>query len=99
MSNTTRRKALRNILLTGTALATAPAVSLACPVDSEKNNRLRNEINHSVCRWTYNFLTLDELCTAVKQIGFSAIDLVGPKDWNTLKKHGIFSSMCNGAEI
>ena len=26
------------------------------------------------------------------------IDLVGPKDWPTLKQHGIFSSMCNGAE-
>jgi hydroxypyruvate isomerase len=32
-------------------------------------------------------------------MGFSAIDLVGPKDWETLKKHGIDSSMCNGAEL
>ena len=36
---------------------------------------------------------------AVKRIGFSAIDLVGPADWPVLQKHGIFSSMCNGAEI
>jgi hydroxypyruvate isomerase len=35
----------------------------------------------------------------VKQIGFAAIDLVGPADWNILKKHNIYSSMCNGAEI
>ena len=35
----------------------------------------------------------------VKKIGFSAIDLVGPKDWNTLKKYNVDSSMCNGAEI
>ncbi|MCW3108072.1 MAG: hydroxypyruvate isomerase, partial [Segetibacter sp.] len=27
------------------------------------------------------------------------IDLVGPKDWPTLKKYDVFSSMCNGAEI
>jgi hydroxypyruvate isomerase len=39
------------------------------------------------------------LCQTVKKLGFSAIDLVGPKDWPTLKKHGVFSSMCNGAEI
>lgn len=44
-------------------------------------------------------MPLDELCQTVKSIGFSAIDLVGPKDWPTLKKYGIFSSMCNGAEI
>ncbi len=54
---------------------------------------------HSVCRWTYNFLSLEELCKTVKDIGFSAIDLVGPGEWATLKKHGIDSSMCNGAEI
>jgi hydroxypyruvate isomerase len=56
-------------------------------------------INHSVCRWTFDFLSLDELCKAAKDIGLNAIDLVGPKDWPTLKKYGIHSSMCNGAEI
>jgi hydroxypyruvate isomerase len=39
------------------------------------------------------------LCKTAKGIGFSAIDLVGPKDWATLKKYDIVSSMCNGAEI
>lgn len=60
---------------------------------------LKKNINHSVCRWTYNHLSLDELCRTVKQIGFAAIDLVGPKEWNVLKQHGVDSSMCNGAEI
>ncbi|PGH40753.1 MAG: hydroxypyruvate isomerase, partial [Candidatus Nephrothrix sp. EaCA] len=60
---------------------------------------LKNNIHHSVCHWSYNFLTLDELCEVVKKIGFNAIDLVGPAHWPILKKHGVFSSMCNGAEI
>ena len=60
---------------------------------------LKGNINHSVCRWCYGDIPLDELCAAVKKIGFSAIDLVGPKDWPLLKQHGIWSSMCNGAEI
>ncbi len=55
---------------------------------------LKNNINHSVARWTYDFLSIEELCKAVKRIGFNAIDLVGPKDWPTLKKYGIYSSMC-----
>ncbi|MEO8110523.1 MAG: TIM barrel protein, partial [Ginsengibacter sp.] len=50
--------------------------------------------NHSVSRWTFNYLSLDELCKAVKDIGFSAIDLVKPQDWPTLQQHGIYSSMC-----
>jgi len=94
---TTRRHALKNLLLSGTAIAAAPAMSVAECNSSTKTN-LKGNINHSVCRWTYNHLSLDELCKTVKQIGFAAIDLVGPKDWPILKQHGVYSSMCNGAE-
>ncbi len=61
--------------------------------------KLKGNVNHSVCRWTFGSLSVDDLCKAVKETGFSAIDLVGPKDWPVLKQHGVFSSMCNGAEI
>lgn len=55
---------------------------------------MKGNINHSVCQWTYSFLTLDELCKVVKDIGFNAIDLLGPKDWPTIQKYDIYSSMC-----
>lgn len=61
--------------------------------------KLRGSIHHSVCRWIYDDITLDDLCEAVKKIGFNAIDLIGPEDWPVLQRHGIWSSMCNGAEI
>jgi hydroxypyruvate isomerase len=61
--------------------------------------KLKGNINHSVCRWCYDFLTLDELCSSAKEIGIIAIDLVGPKDWPVLQKYDLDSSMCNGAEI
>lgn len=95
---TTRREVFRNIMLGSAAVMAAPAVSVATSNENEKG-MLKGNIKHSVCRWTYSFLSLDELCKAVKDIGFSAIDLVGPKEWDTLKKYGIYSSMCNGAEI
>jgi hydroxypyruvate isomerase len=60
---------------------------------------LKGNIRHSVSRWTYGDLSIEELCLLVKSLGFQAIDLVGPEDWPTLKKHGIDSSMCNGAEL
>jgi hydroxypyruvate isomerase len=65
----------------------------------DKSMKLKGNITHSVCRWTYSFLTLDELCVVAKDIGLKAIDLIGPKEWDVLKKHGLDSSMCNGAEI
>ena len=96
---TSRRNALKNILLSGSAVIASPVLSLAACDQTEKKLKLKGNINHSVCRWTYPHLSVDELCLAVKKIGFNAIDLVGPADWPTLKKHDVFSSMCNGAEI
>lgn len=64
-----------------------------------KNSPLKGNIHHSMARWTYGDLSLEELCKVVKSIGFNAIDLVGPEGWPTLKEHGIHSSMCNGAEL
>lgn len=94
-----RRKIIKQLAAGTLALSAAgPLASLAAPGE-KKSNTLKGNINHSVCWWTYNYISLDELCHAVKRIGFSAIDLVGPKDWPTLQKNGIFSSMCNGAEI
>ena len=84
-------------MLSGAAATVAPALAFAA--SDNQSPRLKNNINHSVCRWTYNFLSLEELCRTVKDMGFAAIDLVGPKEWSILKSNGIDSSMCNGAEI
>jgi hydroxypyruvate isomerase len=89
-----RRSVLKNLALSASAFAISPAGSLASCVVNEKNSPLKGNINHSVCRWTFGSTPLDELCKIVKEIGFSAIDLVGPKDWPVLQQHGIYSSMC-----
>lgn len=96
----TRRLAIKNILVGTAALGALPNMSLANnQIANRKSNKLKGNINHSVCRWCYSSIPLEEFCQAVKKLNFSAIDLVGPKDWDMLKKYGIFSSMCNGAEI
>lgn len=93
-SKFTRRNALRAAALGGLGLATAgmlPGVAAAAP--------LKGNLKQSVARWTFPDHSVEQLCLAAKDIGFAAIDLVGPEDWPTLKAHGIYSSMCNGAEM
>lgn len=95
-----RRLAIKNILVGTAALGALPTASFASDSTSpKKKSPLKGNINHSVCRWCYSTIPLEEFCQAVKKLNFSAIDLVGPKDWDMLKKYGIDSSMCNGAEI
>ena len=93
-----RRTMIRSLAMGTVGLAITPELSHATS-SFETKGMLKGNVNHSVCRWTYDFLPIDELCKAVNNIGFSAIDLVGPKDWPVLKANGIYSSMCNGAEI
>lgn len=96
-----RRNVIKQLALGGFAMTSANSFA-ACNTPSSSSQtpyKLKGNINHSVCRWTYNFMPLEDLCKTVKGLGFAAIDLIGPKEWNVLKTHGIFSSMCNGAEI
>lgn len=95
-----RRSAIKKIAASSfIALAGRNLVADASDTKSRQNGKLKGNINHSACRWCYSSLSLDELCISGKKIGLKAIDLVGPKDWPTLKKYDLFSSMCNGAEI
>lgn len=95
--NRNRRQALKNIL-TGTALM-GTVGSLSSFKMNNNFQTLKGNINHSVCRWCFNSLSIDDLCKLAKEIGLQGIDLVGPKDWPVLQKHGLQSTMCNGAEI
>ncbi|MFZ1454546.1 MAG: TIM barrel protein, partial [Saprospiraceae bacterium] len=92
-----RRKVIKDSMIAASAMITAGSTLYSLPDTPDK--KLKNNINHSVCRWTYGHLSLDQLCIVVKKMGFNAIDLIGPNEWDMLKKHGIDSSMCNGAEI
>ncbi|MEJ2884504.1 hydroxypyruvate isomerase family protein [Pedobacter sp. GR22-6] len=93
-----RRSALKTIVA-GTAALGVSATLPSFALDPQQSSMLKGNVNHAVCRWCFKDIDLDTLCIEAKKIGIKAIDLVGPADWATLKKHGIDSSMCNGAEI
>ncbi|MFZ9660799.1 MAG: hydroxypyruvate isomerase family protein [Chitinophagaceae bacterium] len=100
MSNPSRRDAIKNIMI-GTAAVGALSSFNSNPLSETKNATmpLKGNINHAVCRWCYGAIPMEEFCKAAADMGIKGIDLVGPADWPTLKKYGLYSSMCNGAEI
>ncbi|KLT65905.1 hydroxypyruvate isomerase family protein [Pedobacter sp. BMA] len=96
-----RRNALKNIIAGTAAIGVSSGLTAlaAEQPDVNKTEALKGNINHAVCRWCFSTLDVETLCTEAKNIGIKGIDLVGPKDWPILKKHGLVSTMCNGAEI
>jgi hydroxypyruvate isomerase len=89
----TRRQALQT-------LAGAAALTAAGPLLSQSwAAELKGRINHSVCLWCYNDfmkkakMNLDQFAAACAKLGVKSIELTGPNEWPTLKKHNLICAM------
>ena len=92
-----RRSALRQI--TGGAAALAAASNLShrlIAADEATGSNLKGHINHSVCKWCYGKIPLDEFCQAAKAIGLQSVELLKVEDFPTLKKYGLKCAMVSG---
>lgn len=69
----------------GTGLVAVRADEPAAP--------LKGNINHSVCRWCYGKIPLEDLCAFCKRVGIKSVELLGPNDWPTLKRFGLTCAM------
>ncbi|HWK56384.1 MAG TPA: TIM barrel protein [Parapedobacter sp.] len=92
-----RRSALKAMAAgTGAVMAT-DLFKHAAAAEKAAAEPLKGRINHSVCRWCYPSIPLASLCEAAKEIGITAIDLVGPDEWAVLKQYGLHAAMSHGA--
>ncbi len=69
----------------------------AMPAKETILSELKNNINHSVCRWCYSTIPMEDFLKNLNDLGIKSMDLTGPEDWSLMKKYNIHSSMCWGA--
>ena len=84
------------LMTTGKSAAiTAVAASLATRLTAADaaTTAAGCRINHSVCKWCYGSIPLEDLCIAGKEIGLKSIELLMPGDFPTLQKHGLTCAM------
>lgn len=93
----TRRIALKKMVVASGAVAGLSLSNRIEAAEAALHVNLKGKVNHSVCRWCYNSIPLEELCQAAKNIGLTSIELTGPDEWPVLKKYGLLSAMPNGA--
>ena len=78
----------------------AKAVASQKAIDDKPANAKEGRLNQSLCKWCYDKnLSLDELCVHAKKMGLVGIDLLGPKDFETLKKHGLVCTMVTSHKL
>jgi hydroxypyruvate isomerase len=100
-----RRSVLKNLAGSAAVLSTGMLVPAGLRAEITKEQlkeelqslKLKGRINHSVCKWCYPNIPLDDLCKVAKEIGLSSIELQGPEEWPTIKKHGLTVAMPWGA--
>ena len=74
----------------------AAAVASRFPLPASPLSKPAGRLNHSVSRWCYGRIPLDDLCAAAKSYGFKSVELLSEPDWATPKKHGLVCAMANG---
>ncbi len=83
------------IAAAGTIAGTMARTSQAITADDVERVVKNGRINQSVSKWCYGKFSVEEMCVIGKKMGLKAIDLLGPNDFPTLKKHGLACSMVN----
>jgi hydroxypyruvate isomerase len=101
MNKTSRRNVLKNLAGNAALLSTSVLLPGVVRAELEREQfeedvmslKLKGHVNHSVCKWCYPNIPLDDLCRAAKDMGLSSIELQGPEEWPTIKKYGLTCAM------
>jgi hydroxypyruvate isomerase len=88
-----RRDALKAASIAVLAAAGTRAAAEEKPASEYK---IKGNINQSVSRWCYNKVPFDDLCVAAKKMGYKSIELLGAKEIEAVKKHGLTCAMLSG---
>ena len=94
----TRKEALK-YLAAGTAAGFSGIGSTEAKSQQKLATGLKGNVNHSVCRWCYNNIPLEELCDAAVDMGIKSVEIIGPNDWQVVLDRGMTCAMSNGSPL
>lgn len=90
----TRRNLLRGAVATGAASALAGLPQLA---GAEEKAVSKGNIKQSIVYWCFNSAgekwNVEKTCQVAQALGCLSVEVVGPDDWPTLKKHGLVCAL------
>jgi len=91
-----RRSALRKMAGSAVVMSTAASLTSRLSAADAAVGKMKGHINHSVCKWCYAKVSLEDLCVAGKEMGLQSVELLEVKDFPVLKKHNLRCAMVSG---
>ncbi|HZX74912.1 MAG TPA: TIM barrel protein [Cyclobacteriaceae bacterium] len=85
-----RKQALKTMAMGAAGSLALPNFALAFKALSPE---LKNNINHSVCKWCFPNIPLEELVIASKEMGIKSVELLRSEEWPVVIKHGLTCAM------
>ena len=89
--NLSRRDLLQVTVAAG-AVASIASLPSSTLIAAEENT-MKGNIKHSVVFWCFNVAgekwDIDKTCEIAKSLGCQSVEICGPAEWPTIKKHGL----------
>lgn len=98
----------REFLATGAAAALVPHAAASAAQDEARPSTPPQapiatadvphfgRIRHSVCRWCYPAISLEDLCKYSKAMGVLSVELLGESEWGVVRDAGMACAVANG---
>jgi len=83
----------------GVALTRCVTPQTQSALTGQKQEKLNDLVNHSVCQWCYGNIPLEEFADQCKDIGIGSIELLNPDQWDTVLSRGIKCAISNGSSL
>ncbi len=99
MEKISRRAAIKTASVGTAAAMLGIASSQTVSAQQQADAPLKGYIKHSVSYWCYGNYPLEEFAKTCKEIGIQSIELLDPKDWPVVQKHGLTCAMAQGAGL
>jgi hydroxypyruvate isomerase len=90
---TGRREFLRALGVSAIAGAATGTPARALAASSDDWTAPPGRLRQSVCRWPFSAIPLVDFCSAVRDLGLGAIDLLAPEEWPVAADYGLICSM------
>lgn len=98
----TRKEAIKSLALAAAAFSAINASAAGTEDNSDESsdkNKMKGNINHSVCRWCYSSIELEDLVLASKDMGIKSVELLWPEEWEVATKHGLDCAISFGSKM
>jgi len=105
MSNKmTRKNAIKSMALGAAAFASLGACNDSHASEQDQADEMVDKvkgsnINHSVCRWCYSKIELEDLVLASKDMGLKSVELLWPEEYPVAIKHGLTCAISFGSKL